>query len=156
MLKPSAIVELVWQDASGSTTATTLSAPSDLSVADIDASASALASLLIPMTRCSLIKQRIRYKWVPEERPVPAGDTPIHNAGAFFFSTGTATPDTMIAVPSIKDSLFVVAGPGAGVRIDLENADVIALVAAVLDLGGTNPFGDAIELLFAAYLQSRI
>ena len=156
MLKPVATVELVMQDDSGSTSAVTLFAPSSATIADIDASITVVASILASLSGAVLITTRIRYKWVPDS-PVPAGgSTPITRTGIFFFSTGSSTPDALISIPAIKDSVIETSGPGAGVRIDLSNADVTAFASAVVDNGFSNPFADVFELLFAAYLQSRV
>ena len=156
MLKPVAVVELVWQDETGSTAVTMLHAPSSATYADIDASASALASILASLTGCVLIKQRIKYKSVPDT-PVAADEgTAIVRTGLFFFSTGTSTPDTGIVVPSINDGIILETGPTSGYGIDLSNSDVIAFENAVIVANVTNPFGDAVEALFAAYIQSRV
>jgi len=156
MLRPSAVVELVWQDETGSTAVTQLSASSSLTVAEIDADATALASILVPLTGATLIKQRIRYVWKPDS-PVAAGDsTPIKRTGIFFFSADPPSPDGLISVPAVKDSVLSTIEPFAGYAIDRDNADVIAFAAAVVDNGITNPFGDPFTALVAAYLQSRV
>jgi len=156
VLKPSAVVELVWQDASGSTSATTIHAPSSATVIEIDASASALASILMPLTGCVLIKQRIRYIWVPDEPVVASGGTSVLHTGSFFFATEDDNPIALIVVRAIKDEVLVDSGPTAGYAIDTDNTDVIAFENAVIDGMVTNVFGnDAIELI-TAYLQSRV
>lgn len=156
MLKPSAVVELVWQDASGSTAATTVSAPSSATVAEIDASAMALASILVPLSGATLIKLRIRYISVPDE-PVPAsGGASILRTGAFFFHTADDAPLAVALVKAIKDDLLVDSGFGDGVLIDRDDSDVIAFVNAIIDGGYTNVFGDDIVGRAGAYLQSRL
>lgn len=156
MLKPSAVVELVWQDASGSTAATTLHAPSSATYADIDASATAMASILASLTGAVLVRQRIKYISVPEA-PVPAsGGASIRRTGAFFFGTGDDTAIALIIVHAIKASLVISMGVGAGVGIDIGNSDVIAFINAVIDNNVTNPFGEDVDQFEAAYMQSRV
>jgi len=156
VLKPTAVVELVWQDASGSTSATTIHAPASATVIEIDATASALASILVPLTGCVLIKQRIRYIWVPDEPVVASGGASILRAGSFFFKTEDDGPIALIVVRAIKDAVLVDSGPTEGYAIDTDNSDVISFEDAVIDGMVTNVFGDdAIELI-TAYLQSRV
>jgi len=156
VLKPSAVVELVWQDASGSTSAVTMHAPSSATVDDIDASASALASIIVPLTGATLIRQRIRYISVPDEPVSASGGASILRTGVFFFDTDDDAPLAVSLVKAIKDSLIVDNGFGDGVLIDTEDSDVIAFVNAVIDGGYTNVFGDDIVGLATAYLQSRL
>src|SRR6185369_5933249 len=106
MLKPSAMVELVWQDETGSTAVTQLNIPSSLTVDEIDANATALASILVPLTGATLIKQRIKYTKAPEPLSPASDSTPITRTGAFFFTTGDDTPDAVIIVPAVKDSIL--------------------------------------------------
>lgn len=156
MLRPSAVVELVWQDETGSTAVTTLQLASSLTVAEIDTALTGVVSILASLTNCSLIKQRIRYLSAIGPTSLASDSTPITKTGIFFFSAGSSAPDALISVPSIKSSVFEETGPGAGVRIDLTNADVATFASAVVDSGISNPFGDAFVSLFAAYLQSRV
>lgn len=156
MLKPCAVVELIWQDDSGSTSATTFYAPSSATVIEIDASATALASILVPITGCVLVKQRISYKWVPETPSIASGGAPIRYTGVFYFNTSPSTPDGLIMVHSIKDEVISDVEPFAGVSIDRDNSTVIGFVDAILAGAVTNPFGDAFTALVAAYLQSRV
>jgi hypothetical protein len=144
------------QDETGSTSAITLFCSSSLTVSEIDADAAALASILLPLSGAVLIKQRIKYVSVPDEPLSWSDSTPITKTGIFFFSTGTSTPDALVSVPAIKDSIVKSDGPSAGVGIDLLNSDVMAFAAAVVEGGFSNPFADVFELLFAAYIQSRI
>lgn len=156
MLKPTAIVELVWQDETGSTAVTQLSADSSLTVAEIDADAMALASILVPLTGATLVKSRIKYISVPETLVAASGSTPITRTGIFFFSTGPDTPDSLISVPSVKDGIVSTTFPTEGYGIDLSNSDVVAFGDAVTSNGISNPFGDVFVSLFAAYIQSRV
>lgn len=156
MLRPNAVVELVWQDASGSTASTMLNVPSSSTVEDIDAAATAIASIVLPLSGAILIKQRIKFRNEVVPRSEPAGSTPIVRSGVFYFSVDPPSPDGLIFVPSIKESVLSDVEPFAGVGIDRDNSDVIAFVAAVIAGGVTNVFGDAFTALVAAYRQSRV
>lgn len=156
MLKPSAKVELVWQDASGSTAATTLWVPSSSTVDEIDASATAIASILASLTGCVLIKQRIQYISVVDVPVSASGSSPITETAAFFFRTAGDAPIADIFVKSIKDSVLETSGARAGYGIDMTNSDVIALVNAVVSNNICNVFGDDIHNVIDAYLQSRL
>jgi hypothetical protein len=133
-----------------------LHVPSSATVDDIDASATALASILLPLTGCVLIKQRIKYINQTVPRTEPADSTPITRSGVFYFSVDPPSPDGLINVPSIKESVISDVEPFAGVGIDRDNSDVIAFVDAVLAADVTNAFGDAFTALVAAYRQSRV
>jgi len=156
VLKPCAIVELVWRDETGSTSATTVFVSSSATVSEIDASAAALASILLPLSGAVLVAQRIKYQWVPEA-PVAATDgSPIVRAGAFFFNTGESTPMELVMVRAVKDAIVSTIEPEAGVAIDTSHSDVIAFIDTVVDGIFTNPFGDDIVSFEDAYIQSRI
>jgi len=156
MLKPSAVVELIWQDATGSTGVTQLNAPSTLDREVIAADAAALAAIVVPLTNCSLIGIRVRYKTEPALPVLLTGGSPITKTGIFFFSTGPSTPDALVSVPALKDSVVLSSGPTAGVGIDLSNTDVMTFASAVVSGGMSNPFADVFTALFAAYIQSRV
>lgn len=156
MLKPVAIVELVWQDESGSTASTMLSAPSSATVDNIDAAATAIASIIAPLTGAVLVKIRIKYRAQTVPRTEPVDSTPIARSGVFYFSVDPPSPDGLINVPSIKESVISDVEPFAGVAIDRANSAVISFVDAVLAGGVTNPFGDVFTSLVAAYRQSRL
>lgn len=156
MLRPNAVVELIWQDETGSRASTMLNVPSSSTYDEIDASASALASILVPLSGASLVATRYKYRFEVNPRVEPENSTPISRSGAFFFSTDADLPDGFINVPSITEGVISGSEPGAGVEIDVGNSDVVAFVASVLTAGLTNPFGDAIAALVAAYRQSRV
>jgi hypothetical protein len=135
---------------------TSICAPIGLTVEEIDANASALASILASVTGCVLIKQNIKYRNVSVPKPEPANSTPLTRSGVFFFSTDATHPDGIVTVPAIKDSVISDVEPFAGVDIDLDNADIAALVDAIIGLDASNPFGDLFSALLTAYIQSRV
>lgn len=156
MLQPTAMIELVYMDETGSTSAVVVNVPSTSSIAVIDAQATALASLIAPMTDATLIKMRYSYRVKYQANISDAGSNPIVVAGAFFFNTSDDIPMALVIVPSIKSSLFVHIGPTSEYGIDLTNSDVIAFIDALIADNATNPFGDVITSISAAYRQSRV
>jgi hypothetical protein len=144
------------QDETGSTAAITLFASSSLEYADIDTALTGVVSIFASLSGATLITQRVRFKWVPDEPVTASGSTPIARTGIFFFSTGVSTPDSLVSIPSLKDSVILTTGPSEGVGIDLFNSDVISFADAIVTSGISNPFADVFTNLFAAYLQSRV
>jgi hypothetical protein len=125
-------------------------------VAELEASAIALASLVAPLTDCTLVGSRIKYRSA-FEAPVPAsGDTPIAHAGVLFFRDDVGDTSGIVIIPAMNDSALVDAGPGLGLVIDLTNSDVSSLVTAVLDGGVCNPFGVPFVDVLNGYIQSRV
>jgi hypothetical protein len=156
VLKPTAVVELVWQDETGSTAVTTINCLSSATVDEIDADITMLASILVPLTDASLVGQRIRYKVVSDTPVVASGGTSIKRTGVFFFSTDDELPLAVVTVPAVKDSVLAEVGPGAGIIIELGDSDVISFTEAVIDNGISNVFADDITGILTAYLQSRV
>ena len=156
MLQVTAVVELVWQDSSGSNAVTQLRYLASLTHDEIASDAEAFGAILASLTGCVLIGIRIKYRSEPALPVLLTGGSPITRTGIFFFSTGSSTPDGLISVPAIKDSVVLSDGPSAGAGIDLSNSDVIAFGDAVVANGISNPFADLFTALFAAYIQSRV
>ena len=156
MIAPVAVVELVWQDETGSTAVTLLHASSSLTVAEIDANVTALASILASLTDAVLVRQRIKYRSVRETAVPASDDTPLTEAAVFVFSPGDDLPMSIITIHSIKNSIMLDSGFGAGFIVDMTNADVIAFRDAVIDNGLSNPFADDLIALVSAYRQSRL
>lgn len=149
------MLELQYVDETGTKGAVAVKYPLGTTVAFMDAQASALASLIAPITGCSLIRQRIIYKAVVEPREVPDTGSIVHNVGAFLFFTGVDTPMEIVTVPGILDSVLKTSGPTAGYEIDESNSDIEAFLDLVEMGFYTNPFGDDVIQLQAAYRQSR-
>lgn len=156
MLRPTATVELIWQDESGDTSATVFNVPIGYTAEQAFNAADVALNACSALTGASIVSIRVRYKWVAPERLSASGSTPIVETGVFFFSTGPSTADGGIVVHAINPAIVLDDGNSAGVGIDLENADVQAFATAVISLPASNPFGDAFVSLFAAYKQSRV
>ncbi len=156
MVKQLPYVELQYLDGSGSKGATRMFLPLDTTVADGEASAIALASLLAPITGCTLIRSLIRYRAVAEARVEAFIGSSITNSGVFIFEDETGESQTLVAVPGLLSSKLVLDGPGSGVLIDIDDSDVIAFLDAFAASGMTNPFAELCINIIAAYRQSRL
>lgn len=149
------VLELQYVDEVGTKGATTVKYPLGTTVAFMEAQATALASLIAPITGCVLVRQRIIYRAVTNPRAVPDVGSTVKAQGVFIFSTGDDTPMELIGVPGIEQEVISNVEPGSGVAIDVTNSDVIAFVDSVLAGGFSNPLGNAVVALVAAYRQSR-
>jgi hypothetical protein len=149
-------VDLVLMDETGSTAALSVHLAPGSTVTAADASATALASVVVSITGCVLVKQRIVYKSVVDDPDTAAAGSSIARAGVFYFDTATDQPDAVITVPSIDEATLVATEPGSGVLIDLENANVIAFIDELFAQGVTSQFGDEITAIVTAYRQSRV
>lgn len=150
------VVELVLRDESGSQSAVTIHIEVGSTYATADAWASALASVVLSITGCELVRQRIQYRAV-NDTPIPAADgSSIKRCGVFIFETEDEERQALIEVPGIPDYLLVTEEPGAGVLIDTTNDDVADFLLLIEGGIATNPFADDITVLATAYRQSRV
>jgi hypothetical protein len=149
------VLELQYVDASSTKGALTVKYPLGTTVAFMDAQATALASLIAPITGAVLIRQRIIYKAKVRPLDTPDEGTSIVRCGLFVFSCDIDNPNAIITVPALLDSLLVTSGPTAGYEIDETNSDVETLVTLIEDDIWCNPFADDIVQLEAGYIVSR-
>jgi hypothetical protein len=149
------VLELQYVDASGTRGAITVKYPLDTTVAVMDDQASALSSLIAPITGATLIRQRIIYKAAERPRPDADAGSYIFRSGIFLMMTNPPSPAAIVVVPAIIDAVLLTSGPTAGYGIDRSNSDIIAFFDAVIALNATNVFGDTITAIEAAYLVSR-
>jgi len=156
VLIPSAKVELVYQDETGSTAALTFNVPASSTVAAAASSANDLAAVVASITGCVLVRRRITYRLREDDMPSPEDGASITRRGVFYYAVDPPSPDGLVEIPGIKDSVFLTDGPTAGYQIDRDNADIIAFNDAVLAIGACNPFGDAFTALVIAILESRV
>jgi hypothetical protein len=156
MLQATAIVELVWQDETGSTAATVLRCASSLTVSEMDVGVSAFASIVASITGCVLVRQRIKYTSVVDSPSAAASGSSIKRAGVFIFEDDSGDNQDLVSIPGILDDVLVVSGVGAGVLIDVSDSRVVALITELADIGSVNPFAVECANLVAAYRQSRV
>jgi hypothetical protein len=156
VLAINAVVELVWRDETGSTSATVLNTPSSLTVDEIDANATAFASILASLTNAVLVTQRIKYKTAFEVPTPPTSSTPINEGAVFIFATDEVTPMALCFIPAVKDSIMRSSGFGAGFIVDTSLSEVTNFVDACLALPLCSPFADEALALESAYRQSRV
>lgn len=150
------VLELQYVDETGTKGAITVKYPLGTTVAVIDAQGSLLASLIAPMTGCALIRQRIIYKAVAEPRDEPDAGSLITRRGVFYFASDDDANVTLVEVPGIIDDVLLTEGNGAGVLIDLSNSDIVSLIATIIGTPITDPFGNVMGHILAAYRQSRV
>jgi len=132
-----------------------MKAPLSSTVDAIFASGLALAELIAPVTRAELLRVRVIFKAVATPRAAADGDSPIWRSGAFFAQDSTEERKTIFTVPAILDTLLISDGCGAGLIINLLDDDVAEVVNQALALPLTDPFGNEMASVFAAYRQSR-
>lgn len=156
MLKPVATIELLYTDETGSSSVVVVNVPVSSTLVILDATATALASLIAPITDAVLTKIRYKFKAVLDGSLTDAGSNPITVCGVFFFDCGDEVPLELVTVPAIKSSLLIHAGPTSEYGIDTSNSDVIAFVDGLIAANACNPFGDVIVSIEAAYRQSRV
>lgn len=149
------IAELQYVDASGSKGTIAMRAQAGATYADIAADAESLAAIIAPLTSCRLVRLRVIFKSVVTPLPAADDSSPITRAGAFFFQSADGEHQALAIVPGILESLLTTTEPGYGVLIDTDNADVVAFVSTALELPITDPFGNEMASLLAAYRQSR-
>lgn len=147
--------EIVYRDASGSTAALTLHFPHDTAVTAAFDASMALGAVVASLTGAVLLRLRIKYQTRVETRTAADEGASIARCGAFFFSTSDDTALGIITIPGIKSDIILSTGIGAGVLIDLSNADVTAFLAVATNGDYTDVFGDVMGELVAAYRQSR-
>lgn len=150
------IAELQYVDETNSKGALQVKMPLGISVEDGDANATALASLIAPITSCTLVRQRIIYKAFSPTREAASPASSVTFTGVFIFTNATEDKYAIIAVPGILYSKLIPNDIGQRVLIDTEDDDIAAFIALIISLGMTNVFGDVCDTLVAAYRQSRV
>lgn len=155
MQQLSPVVELVLMDETGSTAAVTVRLSPGSTYSAADSAASALGSAVLSITGCVIVRQRIRYQAVNDDPILAAVGSSILQCGVFIFECGDSNPLAIVQVPSIVDSALVTTGTGSGVLIDTTISDVADFISLIEGGLPTNPFGDDITVLSAAYRQSR-
>ena len=150
------VLELQYVDETGTKGAITVKYPLGTTVAFMDAQATALASLIAPITRCALIRQRIIYKAVETPRSSPDVGSDIKTSGVFIFESEDGESQTLVEVPGILASKIVTSGVGEGVLIDTGDSDIIAFIDEFVAQEMTNTFAVVCAELVAAYRQSRV
>jgi hypothetical protein len=149
------IVELIYEDWSGSTGSLTIHCKSGTTVVEAEAGANTLASAVSSLTDAVLVRVRIKWrKWT--DGPIDYGTIgDIRRCGVFIISTNVEDEYALVEVPGLRDSALIMSGNGEGVLLDLTQVDVADFVAALIADGVSDPFGEALVALQTAYLQSR-
>jgi hypothetical protein len=130
-------------------------APLGTTYDEMDAGASALASILAPLTGAVLIRQRIIFKSVAVPQDVADVGSSIKRRGVFYFASDDDMSVTLVEVPGILEEMILTTGNGAGVLIDLSNGYISTLIATIIETPICDPFGVLMGHILAAYRQSR-
>lgn len=156
MIQQLPILELQYIDETGSKGVVLMQSPLGTTYDEMDASATAFASILAPLTGCVLVRQRIIFKAVAVPRVAADIGSFIKHRGVFYFASSDDNFVTLVEVPGLLDSTLMATGNGTGVLIDLDNPDVAALVTTIIATPITDPFGNEMAHILAAYRQSRV
>jgi len=148
--------ELVYLDASGSRAVLTVHFPISTTVTAALSAISALGAVVASISDAVLVEARITYKARITDPATPDVGASLKRRGMFFLVTSDSTPDAIVEIPAITDSVLVTTGPTAGYEIDASNVDVAIFLSALIDTPACNPFGDVSTELDAAYIQSRV
>lgn len=149
------VIELVYQDDSGSTGQVEMRLPAGTTYSVADVAAQAIASAFASITGAVLVRQRIRYRANASSRAAALTGSRNKRAGIFILENVDGLSQLLVQVPGILDSVILSTGNGAGVSIDTDNSDVSSFLSALTDNGVTSPFAVVCANLVAAYVQSR-
>jgi hypothetical protein len=100
----------------------------------------ALTPLLYPVSNCALQRYTVGLRYLDLANPSPSPGSSVYRRSVFIFRTAAAEL-CILSLPGINDALTLQPpDPYAGVRYDLSNVAVAALIAGVLTgLGGSQP-----------------
>jgi hypothetical protein len=82
-------------------------APLGTTYDEMDAGASALASILAPLTGAVLIRQRIIFKSVAVPQDVADVGSSIKRRGVFYFASDDDMSVTLVEVPGILEEMIL-------------------------------------------------
>ena len=149
-------IELILMDSTGSTAVVSIHCDAGSTVEEIDAAASALASIVLSITGCVLVRQRIQYKFVVDIPTSAAIGSSIKRCGVFIFEDASGDNQELVQLPGIISDVLHTSGPGTGILIELFDSRVVAFLEALSDAGDVNPFAVECGSIVTAYRQSRV
>lgn len=118
------------------------------------AAADTIRGLAAACMDCVFVRQSVVFSSVVAPRPSTPTSADHTQVGVLIFST-TGDEYAIIGIDGLSPATLLTTGPGAGVLIDVTNAGIAALVAALISGDWCNPFGDQLVALESAYLQIR-
>lgn len=148
--------ELVLRDESLSVAAITLWCDLSLGVAAIDAGVAPFIAAVSSLSDAIPVRQRIVYRVINEDATLPEITSDVRRSGVLIFTTADAEEYALIEIPSIRQTLILATGNGAGVLIDATSTEIQDIIAALIAAGVTNPFAVDISSLLTVYRQSRV
>lgn len=115
-----------------------------------------LASSIAPLTTGVITRASISYIAKDPDIPQKPSESPISRLARYVFQLDDDSGAFMSLVLPYKDDWVLTTGDLAGVGIDLENSEVIALTDAIVDNDWLDPFGANIGPLVAAYIEASV
>lgn len=146
-----------YQDDDLAISRTTVPFPAATTLAAGNTYAAAYVALLDPVTDCALIGYSVTQEYYDDAFPAAAAGSDVEDKGVLIIRTAANTIKTL-SWPGIVESVLLNNITPPGTYIDLANADVAALVAAlVTGIGGTAPSngrGDDLRSVKEAYKKN--
>lgn len=122
--------------------------------ASVDGMRSAVTTLLETLpTDVSMRSATLRVEATDTEQREARGGSPKERFAVLIFDTLQDGQYVILAVPSVSDAMMV---PGSSYELDTENAAIVGLASAAIDIGLSNPAGYAARSLIAALVEWRI
>lgn len=156
MLAFKPMIELVYNDASGSTAMLTAWLQADTTVAAADDAIGVLSAALASLTGCTLVRTRIVYKFRADTPAVAEIGSLITQQGVFMYDCTVDGPGFILSVPGLVDDVIITTGVLAGIGIDTSDSRVTDLTDVLIENDCTNAFADTITALATAFVQSRV
>jgi hypothetical protein len=146
-----------YQDDDLAISRTSVPFPGATTLAAGKAYADAYVALLAPVTDCALTGYSVTQDFYDDTFPLAAAGSDVEDKGVLIIRTVANTIKTL-TWPGIVESVLVNSISPPGTFIDLANADVAALVAALITgIGGTAPSngrGDDLRSVKEAYKKN--
>jgi hypothetical protein len=146
-----------YQDDDLAISRTSVPFPAATTLADAQAYATAYVALLDPVTDCALLGYSITQEYYDNAFPLAAAGSDVEDKGVLIIRTVANTIKTL-TWPGVVESVLVNSISPPGTFIDLANASVAALVAALITgIAGTAPSngrGDDLRSVKEAYKKN--
>ncbi len=151
-------LSMTYQDDDLAENAHTVDFPAAVTLAAVQAYATAYAALLDPVTDCALKGYTVLERFYDDTYPVAAAGSDVEDKGVIKIRTQNNRVKTF-SWPGIIESVLLNTISPPGTYIDLANAAVAALVAALITgIAGTAPSNDRGEDFLSvveAFKQNR-
>lgn len=150
-------LSLSYQDDDLTIARTSVDFPAGTTLAAVQTYASNYAALVAPVTDCALIGYNVNQEYYDDTYPVAAAGSDVEDKGILVIRT-VGNHFKQMSWPGIIESVLLNTITPPGTFIDLANAAVAALVAALITgIGGTAPSnnrGDDLRSVKEAYKKN--